>query len=93
MSTEQHEALHGALLALITKRREDLFRALQMKTADEWNMDPRNRIRVMSWSDFGPNEPITPTTRMSWDRFRQIRDASNCSVQVLVPLRELTADD
>jgi hypothetical protein len=54
-------------------RREEIFAALDLRTAHEWNADPANTWRIHSWSDFnragepviGPNDRIT---RAEFDR-------------------------
>jgi hypothetical protein len=56
-----------------TAHREEIFNALALRTAHEWNADPANAWRIHSWSDFnrhgepvvGPNDRIT---RAEFDR-------------------------
>lgn len=68
--------------------------ALERKTAYEWNRDPRNKLLVMSWSDFGnaaAKDGVDAETLITWDQFRRYR--SHCSVVTTVPWRELGPDD
>jgi hypothetical protein len=56
-----------------TARREAILDALDLRTPHEWNADPENTWRIMSWSDFnrpgvsviGPADRIT---RAEFDR-------------------------
>lgn len=52
-------------------RREQILEALDLRTAHEWNADPDNTWRIMSWSDFNrPGEPvISPADRISRAEF------------------------
>lgn len=34
-------------------RREGVFSVLDVRTAEEWDADPRNGLSIMSWSDYG----------------------------------------
>lgn len=59
-------------------RREEIFEALTMKTAAEWDADPRNGIEIMSWSDFGRGlYAILPDadreTLITWAQFKKAR--------------------
>lgn len=48
----------------------------ELKTPDEWDEDPRNGYRVISWSDFGRNayaEGIGKTSLITWEEFRRCR--------------------
>lgn len=67
---------------------------IELKTAAEWNRDPRNKIRVLSWSDFGydaEKDGVTRDTLITWDDFRKYR--SYASVQLLVPFDQLGPED
>lgn len=48
----------------------------EIKTAYEWDADPRNGIQVMSWSDFGRNaadDEVARDTRITWEAFCRYR--------------------
>lgn len=71
---------------------------LEHLTAVAWNMHPRNKIRVESWSDFGDamvrtHPGWTKDTLMTWEQFRAIRSSGAVSVTMLVPYKDLTTDD
>lgn len=72
-----------------TARREEILRALELKTAYEWNADPRNRQKILGWSDFnGPGEPvISVNDRITWAVFEQRR--SHCTVSFRLTREEL----
>lgn len=54
-----------------TARREEIFAALDLRTAHEWNADPANTWRILSWSDFNRRtEPtVGPTDRITRAEF------------------------
>jgi hypothetical protein len=90
MTTNPHRDLALAIRALI--QREITFGAFDLRLAHVWNVDPRNRIRVLSWGDFGREADrlgINGNAPMTWDTFRKIR-SSEVSVQFLVPWTRLT---
>lgn len=48
----------------------------ERKTAYEWDDDPRNGIRIVSWSDFGRNavkDDVRIDTRITWEAFKRYR--------------------
>jgi len=71
-----------------TARREDILRALERKTAYEWNDDPRNRQKILGWSDFnGPGEPVISVNDLiTWAEFEQRR--SHCTVSFRLTTEE-----
>lgn len=78
-----------------TARRERMMDAFDTRLAIVWNDDPRNKIYVMSWGDFGQEAArhgIDPNAPMTWNTFRKIR-SSEVRVKFLVPWTQLTEND
>lgn len=60
-------------------RREEILAALTLKTPAEWDADPRNGIRIMSWSDFGRaahRDGVDANTRITWEAFKRYRSGA-----------------
>lgn len=59
------------------RQREEVFAALEAKTAYEWDEDPRNGLRIVSWSDYGwaanKGGHGTRESRVTWKQFERYR--------------------
>lgn len=67
----------------------------ELKTAFEWNEHPRNKVRIMGWTEFNPQgRPVIGRDDLiTWDEFRARRNSTAVSVTILVPFTELGPDD
>lgn len=59
-------------------KRETIIEAPAAKTPEEWDVDPRNGLRIMSWSDFGRGlARVLPDYRrgepITWTQFKAAR--------------------
>lgn len=61
-----------------------MTRMSDRRTPSDWDNDPRNGIRILSWSDFGraaAADGVNHHTAITWEAFRRYRRAATVQVK------------